>query len=159
MNITAVACRKDSADILRSAQAYAMSGIAMYEAFISCWDEKYRSEYIRPVTAIHEHVDKKWQPFLQTPPFPEYTSGHSVVSSSVATVLTRQFGDNFAFTDDYELPYIGIARSFPSFIKASEEACMSRLYGGIHFRSAIDNGRSQGRSLGAFILQRVRIRG
>jgi hypothetical protein len=158
MNITAVACRKDSADILRSAQAYAMSGIAMYEAFISCWDEKYRSEYIRPVTAIHEHVDKKWQPFLQTPPFPEYTSGHSVVSSSVATVLTRQFGDNFAFTDDYELPYIGIARSFPSFIKASEEACMSRLYGGIHFRSAIDNGRSQGRNLGAFILQKVRIR-
>jgi hypothetical protein len=159
MNITAVACRKDSANILRSAQAYAMSGIAMYEAFISCWDEKYRSEYIRPVTAIHENVDKKWQPFLQTPPFPEYTSGHSVVSSSVATVLTRLFGDNFAFTDDYELPYIGISRSFPSFMKASEEACISRLYGGIHFRSAIDNGRSQGRKLGAFILERVRIHG
>jgi hypothetical protein len=159
MNITAVACRKDSADILRSAQAYAMSGIAMYEAFISCWDEKYRSEYIRPVTAIHELVDKKWQPLLQTPPFPEYTSGHSVVSSSVATVLTRQFGENFAFTDDYEIPYIGIERSFPSFQKASEEACISRMYGGIHFRAAIDNGRSQGRNLGGFILQRVRIRG
>ena len=159
MNITAVACRKDSADILRSAQAYALSGIAMYEAFISCWDEKYRSEYIRPVTVIHEHIDKKWQPLLQTPPFPEYTSGHSVVSSSVATVLTRVFGDNFTFTDDYEMPYIGIERSFPSFIKASEEACMSRMYGGIHFRSAIDNGRSQGRNLGAYILERVRIRG
>jgi hypothetical protein len=158
MNITALACRKSGADILRSAQAYAMSAIAMYEAFISCWDEKYRSEYIRPVTAIHENLDKKWQPLLQTPPFPEYTSGHSVVSSSVATVLTRQFGDNFAFTDDYEMPYIGIQRSFPSFIKASEEACISRLYGGIHFRSAIENGKTQGRSLGAFILERTRIK-
>jgi len=92
---------------------------------------------------------------LQTPPFPEYPSGHSVVSSSVATVLTKQFGDNFAFTDDYELPYIGIKRSFPSFIKASEEACMSRLYGGIHFRSAIENGKTQGRKLGAFILEKI----
>jgi len=158
MNITALACRKSNADILRSAQAYAMTGIAMYEAFLSCWDEKYRSEYIRPVTAINESVDRSWKPFLQTPPFPEYTSGHSVVSSSIATVLTRQFGDNFAFTDDYEMPYIGIERSFPSFIKASEEACISRLYGGIHFRSAIENGKTQGRKLGAYILDRVKIR-
>jgi len=156
MNITAIACQKTNADIVKSAYAYAMSGITMYEAFISCWDEKYRSEYIRPVTVINESFDKNWQPLLQTPPFPEYTSGHSVVSSSVATVLTKQFGENFAFTDDYELPYIGIQRSFPSFMKASEEACMSRLYGGIHFRSAIENGKDQGRKLGAFILERVK---
>lgn len=156
MNITAIACEKTNADIVKSAYAYAMSGITMYEAFISCWDEKFRSEYIRPVTVINESFDKNWQPLLQTPPFPEYTSGHSVVSSSVATVLTKQFGENFAFTDDYELPYIGIQRSFPSFMKASEEACMSRLYGGIHFRSAIENGRDQGRKLGAFILERVK---
>ena len=155
MNITAIACEKTNADIVKSAYAYAMSGITMYEAFISCWDEKYKSEYIRPVTVINESFDKNWQPLLQTPPFPEYTSGHSVVSSSVATVLEKQFGENFAFTDDYELPYIGIQRSFPSFMKASEEACMSRLYGGIHFRSAIENGRAQGKKLGAFILERV----
>lgn len=155
MNITAIACKNSKADILKSAQAYAMTAVAMYDAFISCWDEKYRSEYIRPVTAINEFADRNWQPLLQTPPFPEYTSGHSVVSSAVATVLTKQFGENFAFTDDYELPYIGIQRSFPSFIKASEEACVSRLYGGIHFRSAIENGKSQGRNLGAFILSRV----
>jgi hypothetical protein len=132
-----------------------MTAVAMYDAFISCWDEKFRSEYIRPVTAINEFADRNWQPLLQTPPFPEYTSGHSVVSSAVATVLTKQFGENFAFTDDYELPYIGIQRSFPSFIKASEEACVSRLYGGIHFRSAIENGKSQGRNLGGFILNKV----
>jgi len=156
MNITAIACEKTNADIVKSAYAYAMSGITMYEAFISCWDEKYRSEYIRPVTVINESFNKNWQPLLQTPPFPEYTSGHSVVSSSVASVLEKQFGENFAFTDDYELPYIGIQRSFPSFMKASEEACVSRLYGGIHFRSAIENGRAQGKKLGAFILERVR---
>jgi hypothetical protein len=158
MNITAIACKQTKSDLLNASLAYAMSGVAMYEAFISCWDEKYRSEYIRPVTVINENADKNWQPLLQTPPFPEYTSGHSVVSSSVSTVLTELFGENFAFTDDYELPYIGIKRSFPSFIKASEEACISRLYGGIHFRSAIENGRTQGRALGAYILKKVKLR-
>lgn len=158
MNITALASRQSKADILRSAQAYAVSAVTMYEAFISCWDEKYRSEYVRPVTAIQEHFDKNWRPFLQTPPFPEYTSGHSVVSSALATTLTRQFGENFAFTDDYEMPYIGIKRSFPSFLKASEEACISRLYGGIHFRSAIENGKQQGRNLGAFLLTRLQLK-
>jgi hypothetical protein len=79
-----------------------------------------------------------------------------VASATIAAMLTKIFGDNFSFTDDYEVPYIGISRSFPSFIKASEEACMSRLYGGIHFRSAIMNGRQQGRDLGAFIVGKVR---
>jgi hypothetical protein len=157
MNITAIACKKSNADLLQSAFSYATVAVTMYEAFISCWDEKFRSEYIRPITAINEFVDKNWQPLLQTPPFPEYTSGHSVVSSSIATVLTQLYGDNFAFTDDYELPYIGIQRSFPSFMKASEEACISRLYGGIHFRSAIVNGRSQGRNLGNYIVEKLNI--
>ncbi len=157
MNITAIASIKANTDLLQSAFSYALVAVTMYESFISCWDEKFRSEYIRPITAINEFLDKNWQPFLQTPPFPEYTSGHSVVSSSIATVLTQLYGDNFAFTDDYELPYIGIQRSFPSFIKASEEACISRLYGGIHFRSAIVNGRSQGRNLGNHIIKKLNI--
>ena len=155
MNITAIACRQSKASAVPSSFAYAMTAIAMYEAFLSCWDVKYRSEYIRPVTVINEHVDKKWMPLLQTPPFPEYTSGHSVVSSTVATILTAIFGEDFAFTDDYEMPYIGIKRSFPSFMKASEEACVSRLYGGIHFRSAIENGKKQGRALGGMIRERL----
>ncbi len=155
MNITSIACKKVGFDWMQSAETYAVTAVAMYEAFLSCWDEKFRSEYIRPVTAINESFDKNWQPFLQTPPFPEYTSGHSVASATISTVLTKTFGDNFAFTDDYEMPYIGIQRSFPSFIKASEEACMSRLYGGIHFRSAIENGRTQGRNLGGYICDKI----
>jgi PAP2 superfamily len=156
MNITAIAIRKKNLNWLQAAQTYALVAVSMYDAFISCWDEKFRSEYIRPVTAINEGLDKNWQPFLQTPPFPEYTSGHSVASATIAATLTSIFGDNFAFTDDYELPYIGIQRDFPSFIKASEEACVSRLYGGIHFMSAIVNGRSQGRALGAHIVGKLR---
>ncbi len=155
MNITALSIRKKNLDWLQAAQTYALVAVSMYDAFISCWDEKFRSEFIRPVTAINESIDKNWQPFLQTPPFPEYTSGHSVASATMAAMLTSIFGDNFAFTDDYELPYIGIQRDFPSFIKASEEACMSRLYGGIHFMSAIMNGRAQGRALGAHIVEKL----
>jgi hypothetical protein len=158
INITAIACKQSNFNWVQSAQAYAMTSIAMYDGFISCWDEKYRSEYVRPVTAINEFMDPNWEPLLQTPPFPEYTSGHSVVSSSIANVLTRIFGDNFAFTDSYEKPYIGLERSFPSFIKASEEACISRMYGGIHFRSAVENGKTQGRALGDFINSRIKIK-
>jgi hypothetical protein len=158
MNITALSSKKVNHDWMQASQAYALVAVAMYDAFISCWDEKFRSEYIRPVTAINENMDKNWQPLLQTPPFPEYTSGHSVASATIAAMLTKIFGDNFSFTDDYEVPYIGISRSFPSFIKASEEACMSRLYGGIHFQSAIMNGRQQGRDLGAFIVGKLQIK-
>ncbi len=156
MNITSIASKKAGFNWLQSAETYAITAVSMYEAFLSCWDEKFRSEYIRPVTAINENMDKNWQPFLQTPPFPEYTSGHSVASATIAAVLTRTFGDNFAFTDNYELPYIGIERSFPSFVKASEEACVSRLYGGIHFKSSIMNGRTQGRNLGAHIIDKIK---
>jgi len=156
MNITAQAAAKVNMNWLKASRTYALVAIAMYEGFLSCWDEKYRSQYIRPVTAINEMLDRNWQPFLQTPPFPEYTSGHSVASATIAAMLTAIFGDNFAFTDEYEIPYIGISRSFPSFIKASEEACISRMYGGIHFNSAIVNGRQQGRELGAFITSKLK---
>lgn len=155
INITSISCQKAGYDWMKSAQTYALVSVAMFDAFLSCWDEKYRSEYIRPVTAINESIDPNWEPFLQTPPFPEYTSGHSVASSTIAVVLTKIFGDNFSFTDDYEVPYINISRSFPSFIKASEEACISRLYGGIHFMSAIENGKTQGRALGGFICKKL----
>lgn len=155
MNITSIACQKAKFDWMKSAETYALTATAMYEGFLSCWDEKFRSEYIRPVTVINENIDPNWEPMLQTPPFPEYTSGHSVASSTIAAMLTRIFGDNFSFTDDYEMPYIGITRSFPSFIKASEEACISRKYGGIHFTSAIENGKTQGRALGAYIIEKL----
>jgi hypothetical protein len=158
MNITAVACRKSNASPVLSAEAYARVALSLMDGFIVCWDEKYRSKVIRPETYINQYIDENWVPMLQTPPFPEYTSGHSVVSACAAVALTGVFGDNFAFTDSTEVEYGMTARSFTSFDQAAEEAAESRIYGGIHYRAACDNGKTQGRKLGEFILQNVNTR-
>lgn len=158
MGIAAIASRQTGADMMRTAEAYARVGVALADAFISVWDEKYRSVLVRPETVIQAELDPAWRPFLQTPPFPEYTSGHSVISAAAAEVLTDLFGDDFAFDDDVEVPYGLPARSFASFRQAAREAAVSRLYGGIHYRMAADNGLVQGRSLGQRVVERVRTR-
>ncbi len=158
MGITAIAARKSGADLMQSAEAYARTSIALAEGFISSWEEKYRSNLVRPETVINAYLDEGWAPLLQTPPFPEYTSGHSVISTAAATVLTDQFGDAFAFDDDTELDYGIPVRSFSSFNEAAAEAAISRLYGGIHYRMAIEEGITQGRNVGALVVQRVRTR-
>lgn len=155
MGIAAIASKTSNADEVKIAQAYAYTAIALYEAFISCWDEKYRSSYIRPVSAINEMIDPKWLPYLQTPPFPEYTSGHSTISASAATVLTALFGDNFAFHDNSDLQYIGMERDFKSFYEAAAEASISRVYGGIHYRFTADVSAEQGKKLGDFIIDKL----
>ncbi len=158
MNITNVACRKIKADFIQSAEAYALVSIALIDGFISCWDEKYRSKLVRPETYINQYMDADWVPLLQTPPFPEYTSGHSVISAASATTLTDLFGDNFAFTDSTEIEFGLTARSFKSFIAASEEAAISRMYGGIHYRPAVEEGMKEGRALGVYILEKIKTR-
>lgn len=158
MNITHVACKKVNADFLQSAEAYAMVSIALMDGFISCWDEKYRSKLVRPETYINEYIDEDWVPLLQTPPFPEYTSGHSVISAASAVTLTKLFGENFSFLDSTEVEFGLPARSFNSFYEASEEAAVSRLYGGIHYRPAIDHGVTEGRALGNFIIEKIKTR-
>ncbi|HEY8938477.1 MAG TPA: vanadium-dependent haloperoxidase [Cyclobacteriaceae bacterium] len=158
VNITRVACGKINADFLHTAEAYSRVSLSLVEGFISCWDEKYRSKVIRPETYINQYIDENWIPTLQTPPFPEYTSGHSVISSSAAVCLTKLFGDNFAFTDSTELEFGLTSRSFDSFIKASEEAAISRMYGGIHYRPACMNGVTQGRAIGSFIIEKLKTR-
>jgi len=155
ISIAAIASRIASADLTKSVQAYTLTSISLFDAFISCWDEKYRSALIRPETVINEHIDENWVPFLQTPPFPEHTSGHSVISRAAAVALTNIYGDNFAFDDDTEVAYGIPMRSFPSFIAASEEAAVSRLYGGIHYRPAIDYGVVQGEKVGQLIVDRL----
>ncbi len=155
MGICAIASKSSGADEVKTARAYALTAIALHDAFISCWDEKYRSSYIRPVTAINELFDKYWLPFLQTPPFPEYTSGHSTISASAATVLTGIYGDNFAFRDTADLRYIGLERSFSSFNQAAAEASVSRIYGGIHYRFTADTSAAQGRKVGRLVLRKA----
>src|SRR5262249_16593294 len=89
INITALACEQTHSDLIKSSAEYTMVSIALFDAFISCWDEKYRSNSIRPETYINKYIDQGWRPLLQTPPFPEYTSGHSVISTAAAVVLTN----------------------------------------------------------------------
>lgn len=158
INITRVACTKVKANYSQSVEAYMRVSIALMDAFMSCWDEKYRSVLIRPETYINQYIDEDWVPVLQTPPFPEYTSGHSVISAASAVTLTNLFGDGFAFTDSTEIEFGLPARSFKSFLEASEEAAISRMYGGIHYRPAVEVGMQEGRALGEFILSKVRTR-
>ncbi len=158
MNITHVACAKTNADFVQSAEAYARVAMSIVDGFISCWDEKYRSRLIRPESYINQYIDEDWVPMLQTPPFPEYTSGHSVISGSAATALTKLFGDNFAFTDSTEVEFGMTARSFKSFQEACNEAALSRMYGGIHYRPACDNGLDQGKKIGSFIRDKIKTR-
>jgi len=155
IGITKIAARKTNADFGKTVYAYTKTSIAIADGFISCWDEKYRSNLIRPETVINEYIDDSWEPVLQTPPFPEYTSGHSVVSGAAAIALTDIFGDDFAFDDDTEVAYGLPVRSFTSFNQASDEAALSRMYGGIHYRAAIEVGIKQGRDLGKFIVDKL----
>jgi PAP2 superfamily len=131
----------------RAAEAYAKVGIAIADAFTSCWQTKFRHNLLRPVTYIRAVIDPRWTPLLVTPPFPEYTSGHSAQSAAATEVLTSLFG-TFAFTDHTHDARGFPARSFSSFKHAAEEAAISRLYGGIHFRAAIEHGLEQGACIG-----------
>jgi hypothetical protein len=158
MGISQIACKKAKADMMQSASAYAMTALCLADGFISCWDEKYRSEVIRPETVINTYIDQEWKPVLQTPPFPEYTSGHSVISASAATGLTTIFGDNFAYTDSVEVEFGMPPRSFKSFREASDEAAVSRLYGGIHYSPACFVGVEQGKKVGNFIVENLKMK-
>lgn len=155
MGITKIASKKANFDVTNTLYAYAKTSIAMNDAFISCWDEKYRSNLIRPETLINNHIDDSWKPILQTPPFPEYVSGHSVVSGAAAESLTSIFGDNFSFNDDTEVAYGLPIRNFKSFRAAAEEAAISRMYGGIHYRAAVAVGLDQGKNVGQFIVSEL----
>lgn len=140
--------RHEEASLAFAAEAYAKLGIAVADSFIGCWKAKYEYNLVRPATYIQQSIEETWVPILNTPPFPEYPSGHSVQIGAAEVVLTGLFGDAYAFTD-YTHDDMGLAtRSFGSFSAMAEEAALSRLYGGIHFRSAIDFGLDQGRCIG-----------
>jgi len=154
MGITGIACKKQKLPLSKTAYVHAMVSIGIADAFISCWNNKYKYSRVRPVTAIKKLIDRSWSPLLQTPPFPEYTSGHSVISTTASTILTYLFGESFSFNDDTEVEFGLPARKFNSFSLASNEAAISRLYGGIHFRDAIENGVKEGEQIGRFVITR-----
>jgi hypothetical protein len=155
MGIAAIATEKANFDFNKTLVVNTSVAIGLLDGFICCWDDKYRTNRIRPETAIRKYIDPEWKPLLQTPPFPEYISGHSVVSTTSAYILTFYFGENFSYRDNIETGY-GIApRNFTSFNQAAQEAAISRFYGGIHFKDAIDKGIIQGRLVGQWVLKRT----
>ncbi|MBK8849107.1 MAG: vanadium-dependent haloperoxidase [Saprospiraceae bacterium] len=158
MSITRIAGIKANSDFVTTAYSYAITSIALFDGFISCWDEKFRSNLIRPESVINQYIDEDWQPLLQTPPFPEYTSGHSVISAASAVALASVYGENFAFIDSTEVRFGLPVREFPSFEAACQEAAISRLYGGIHYQPAITNGVDQGKKIGNHILNTIRFK-
>jgi hypothetical protein len=157
-NIVGIAAEKSKADFATTVYAYAKTSIALFDAFISSWDEKFRSNYIRPETAINKYIDADWSPYIQTPPFPSYSGGHSTISAAAAEVMTEVFGDNFAYRDTSEVEFGIPARSFTSFRQAALEASISRVYGGIHYRFDCDNGNIRGKQLGEFIVRRLKFK-
>ncbi len=157
IGITEIACKKTHANAVKTAQAYALTSVAMFDAFTCCWQEKYKSAYIRPVTVINAKIDRNWEPQLQTPPFPEYPSGHSTITRSAAVMLTRLFGDNFSFQDTSDLKYIGMKRNFKSFVQAANEASISRFYGGIHYRNSVNVGAEQGKKVSDYMIGKLNI--
>ena len=155
MGITGIACEKAKKTFSQTMEIFTVESVGLLDAFLSCWQTKYKTNRIRPETAIRAILNEKWRPFLQTPPFPEYTSGHSVASAISATILTYYFGDNFTFKDNVEAEFNIPPKTFKSFRQAADEAAISRFYGGIHYMDAIENGIKQGDNVGNWVLEKV----
>jgi len=148
----------DEESLAKAAEAYARVGIALADAAICCWNTKYQYNLIRPVSYIKQNIDPLWASFLATPAHPEYTSGHSTQSAAASVVLTDIFGVR-SFTDATHVihsPALNLApRAFSSFTEAAAEAAQSRLYGGIHYSLANQNGLAQGTCVGEMILATI----
>ena len=158
MAIVGIAAEKAGFDLPATVYAYAITAIAQFDAFIHCWDEKFRHNTVRPETVINKYIDPEWRPLLQTPPFPEYTCGHSTVSSANAEALTAVFGDNFAYTDTSELEFGIESRSYTSFRHAAEENNWARFYGGIHYHSSCIVSTEFGRKVGNYIVENLKFK-
>ena len=142
-----------NASLADAALTYGLLNIAMSDAFVAMWHVKYQVNLIRPVTYLQLVVDSNWVPALMhTPPFPEYPSGHSGQSSAAATVLAALYGARTAFTDNTHNDRGWGPRNFDNFDAAANEAALSRLYAGIHFRSGVTAGQVLGRCVGARVM-------
>ncbi len=158
MGITGIICENKKADFAKTVYTYTTVSFAVMDAFIACWDAKYTFNIIRPETVINKYIDASWKPFLQTPPFPEYTSGHSIISTAASTVLEHIYGTQTPFRDSTERPWGFPDRNFQSPRQAADEAGISRFYGGIHYRPSIIVARDQGEKVGNYVLLKLSMR-
>ena len=141
------------ATLAEAAEAYVRLNLALADAFIANWATKYQVNLLRPATYVQLVIDSNWVPTLMhTPPFPEYPSGHSGQSSAAAAVLAASFGADTGFTDNTHNDRGWGPRTFKSFKAAADEAALSRLYAGIHFRSSVEGGQVQGQCVARKVL-------
>ena len=135
---------------------------AMADAAISCWEAKYFYNFWRPITAIRladtdnnpdTDPDVNWSPLMPTPAYPEYSSGHATVSGAGQEVLTEYFGQHVPVSGWSETFGPSIIRSWPSFSAAADEANLSRIWVGIHFRTAVVDGRAAGNAVAAYVMK------
>ena len=157
MNIVGIAAKKANANFAETVAAYTLTSISMFDAFIQCWDEKFRSNIVRPETVINKYIDPDWRPYLQTPPFPEYTCGHNTVCSAAAEALTKSFGENFNYTDTSELEFGIKSRSYTSFRAAADENSWGRFYGGIHFHPSCMVSNEYGKKVGQLVVGKLKL--
>lgn len=158
MNIVGIAAKTAGADFNTTVTGYTKTAIALFDAFISCWDGKYVYNYIRPETVINLQYDPEWRPYIQTPPFPSFPSGHATASAAAAETMTSIFGDKLNFMDTSSLEFGIQSRRIESFRQAAAEAAMSRLYGGIHFRFDNDLGAVSGKKVGNLVVERLKMK-
>jgi hypothetical protein len=158
MAIVGIAADKAEADFGTTVYAYAKTAIALFDAFIQCWDAKYTYNTVRPETVINKYFDAGWKPHLQTPAFPEYTCGHSTCSAAAAEALTSVFGDNFSYTDTSEEEFGIKSRSFKSFRDAAIENNMARFYGGIHFHNSCLVANEYGKKVGDLVVNKLKMK-
>jgi hypothetical protein len=157
LRITGQALKNLNMDESTVARTYLLVSLSLFEGFLCCWTDKYIYNKIRPETYINKLISPKWRPYIETPPFPEYPSGHSVVSGASSTILMSMIPQPYAFNDSSEM-YISLPpRHFNSFKLAADEASVSRFYGGIHFMEALDNGLDQGRRIADYILKKIKL--
>lgn len=158
ITIASSVCRDAGVDVYQSAAILALTAVALADGFIMTWQEKFRTNVIRPETYINKHIDPEFRPLIETPPFPEHPSGHATISAAAAAVLTEFFGDPFTFTDSTEVEFGMAPRTYDSFMSAAEEAAMSRLYGGIHYRLGNSSGTELGAQIGRHLARHIRTR-
>ncbi|TAD92483.1 MAG: phosphoesterase PA-phosphatase [Bacteroidetes bacterium] len=158
MGIVGIAAKQANFDFAATTYAYAMAAIAGFDAFIQCWDAKFKYNTVRPETVINKYIDPNWRPLLQTPAFPEYTCGHSTTSAASAEALTAVFGHGFAYTDTTELEFGIASRRFSSFRQAADENNWARFYGGIHFHPSCIESTNLGQKVGALVVARLKLK-
>ncbi len=144
--------RADDVDqLLENARLLAALNVAMADAAIGCWDQKVKYNFWRPITAIRESGDSGWTPLFATPAHQDYPSGHSCLSGAATAILANEFGARTPFTLSSDV-LVGVTATYRRFSDALDAVKDARVFAGIHFRTACDDGTVLGKAVAQYVL-------